>query len=149
MNLVAAIGNLARAQSAEQLDAATLGPGLTEIFSTLVQASNEAGVTLEEAARKNLKKIFDRWPVDATPHDLFDNDYSPEERLPRKMTVDIYEQILSPGTPNQREYVLQRSQGIFIGDRVTDNILEPDDYRFHDVFHCPSVRDFETGGMLI
>jgi hypothetical protein len=30
---------------------------------------------------------------------------------------------------------LQRSSGIFIGDRVTDNIIEPDDYRFHDVFH--------------
>ena len=22
-----------------------------------------------------------------------------------------------------------------MGDRLTDNILEPDDYRFHDVFH--------------
>ena len=25
--------------------------------------------------------------------------------------------------------------GVFIGDPLTDNILDPDDYRFHDVFH--------------
>jgi NTP pyrophosphatase (non-canonical NTP hydrolase) len=135
MRLVSGIGNLAAAQSAGQLNSQTLGPGLSEIFATLPQASNEAGVTLEEAARQNLKKTFDRWPIDPKPRDLFDDGYSLEERLPRKMVIDVYEQILNRGTPTQKEYVLQRSNEIFIGDRVTDNILEPDDYRFHDVFH--------------
>jgi NTP pyrophosphatase (non-canonical NTP hydrolase) len=135
MRLVSGIGNLAAAQSAGQLNAQTLGPGLSEIFSALVQASTEAGVTLELAALQNLKKTFDRWPTDPKPHGLFDDGYSLEERLPRKMTIDIYEQIRNQGTPNQKEYVLQRSNNIFIGDRVTDNILDPDDYRFHDVFH--------------
>jgi MazG C-terminal domain len=32
-------------------------------------------------------------------------------------------------------YVFQQCNGINIGDRLTDNALEPDDYRFHDVFH--------------
>jgi NTP pyrophosphatase (non-canonical NTP hydrolase) len=112
MRLVSGIGNLAGAQSTGQLNAQTLGPGLSEIFSALVQASNEAGVTLEEAATQNLKKTFDRWPTDPKPRSLFDNEYSLEGRLPRKMTVDVYEQILNQGTPNQKEYVLQRSKGI-------------------------------------
>ena len=32
-------------------------------------------------------------------------------------------------------YVYQRCNGLNIGDRLTDNIMTPDDYRFHDVFH--------------
>ena len=32
-------------------------------------------------------------------------------------------------------YVYQRCNGIKIGDRLTDNRIEEDDYRFHDVFH--------------
>jgi NTP pyrophosphatase (non-canonical NTP hydrolase) len=135
MQLVSGIGNLAAAQFNQQLDAGTLGPGLANVFAALVQASNEAGVTLDQAARENLNKIFDRWPVDRKPHGLFDDKYSIEERLPRHMTVDIYERIINPGKTDERQYVLQRSNDIFIGDRVTDNILEPDDYRFHDIFH--------------
>ena len=30
---------------------------------------------------------------------------------------------------------MQRCNGLFIGDRLTDNIMMPDDYRFHDAFH--------------
>ena len=135
MRLVSGIGNLASAQSSGQLTAQTIGPGLSDIFSALVQASTEAGVTLDEAARQNLNKTFDRWPVDRTPHGLFDQTYDLEERLPRNMTIDIYKRILNKGKQNEKQYVLQRSNGIFIGDRVTDNILEPDDYRFHDIFH--------------
>ncbi len=32
-------------------------------------------------------------------------------------------------------YVFQRCNGINIGDRLTDNAMAADDYRFHDVFH--------------
>ena len=32
-------------------------------------------------------------------------------------------------------YVIQQCNGINIGDRLTDNKTEEDDYRFHDVFH--------------
>jgi MazG C-terminal domain len=31
--------------------------------------------------------------------------------------------------------VIQQLNGVNIGSRLTDNRLEPDDYRFHDVFH--------------
>src|SRR5258708_5446053 len=35
--------------------------------------------------------------------------------------------------------VVIRFNGVFIGDRLTDNSNEPDDYRFHDVFHLSYV----------
>src|SRR5207244_18990 len=31
--------------------------------------------------------------------------------------------------------ILLRSNGIGVGDRVTDNITDPDGYRYHDIFH--------------
>jgi hypothetical protein len=34
-----------------------------------------------------------------------------------------------------KTYVFQTCRGINIGDRLTDNRTEKDDYRFHDVFH--------------
>ena len=41
---------------------AALAGRLVAVFRTLLKAGNEAGVSLEEAAQFNLKKIFDRWP---------------------------------------------------------------------------------------
>lgn len=36
-------------------------------------------------------------------------------------------------------YVFQRCNGINIGDRLTDNAMTADDYRFQDVFHFAYV----------
>ncbi len=103
---------------------------LTQIVLRMVDAANEAGVHLEMAARKNLTKIVDRWPEIRTFAVDFDANYPPYERLPHGFTVDIYERKVKGST-----YVVQSSGGIYIGDRITDNIAEGDDYRFHDVFH--------------
>jgi len=56
---------------------------LIAIMRTLLQAANEAGVTLEAAAVKNLAKIFDRWPQERIYPKPFDSGAEPEERLPR------------------------------------------------------------------
>jgi len=103
---------------------------LARIFDALVTAANEAHVLLDDAAQKNLQKIFDRWPSTKIYPALFDDEYPPEEQLPRKLTIEISERNVS-----NRTYVIQKCNGILIGDRVTDNILSNDDYRFHDVFH--------------
>jgi NTP pyrophosphatase (non-canonical NTP hydrolase) len=104
---------------------------LGAILDLLVVAANEAGVTLDSAARMNLEKANDRWPTERKYPDLFDDEYSEEEKLPRFLSIDIYEREAT----NSKRYVLQRCNGLFIGDRLTDNIMRPDDYRFHDVFH--------------
>jgi NTP pyrophosphatase (non-canonical NTP hydrolase) len=103
---------------------------LTAITRYLIQAANETGVTLEAAAVKNLTKIFGRWPRERNYPALLDADAEPDEQLPRDLHVDIVERQVRGQT-----YVVQRCRGINIGDRLTDNASQPDDYRFHDVFH--------------
>jgi hypothetical protein len=49
--------------------------------------------------------------------------------------VEIFERVLDEGGPRERRYVLQRCNGVLIGDRLSDNVAHADDYRFHDVFH--------------
>ena len=107
---------------------------LIAITRTLIQAANEAGVTLEAAAVKNLAKIFDRWPSERVYREPLDANAEPEERLPRDLHFEIFERSVRGQT-----YVFQRSNGINIGDRLTDNAMTVDDYRFHDVFHFAYV----------
>lgn len=103
---------------------------LLGILRSLVQAANNAGVTLEAAAVKNLHKTQDRWPVKKNYPPLLDEKAEEPEKLPRTLTVEIFEREMKGKT-----YVFQRCNEINIGDRLTDNAMEPDDYRFHDVFH--------------
>jgi NTP pyrophosphatase (non-canonical NTP hydrolase) len=103
---------------------------LTEVMRCLIHAATEAGVTLEAAAVKNLHKIFDRWPSERIYPAPFDEGLAPEETLPRTMTIDVFERVV-----DGQAFVFQRSKGVNVGDRLTDNAAVPDDYRFHDVFH--------------
>jgi len=107
---------------------------LSAITRTLIQAANEAGVTLEAAAVKNLAKIGDRWPRERIYPPALDADALPEEQLPRNLTIEIFERQVRSQT-----FVFQRCNGINIGDRLTDNAMNADDYRFHDVFHYAHV----------
>ncbi|MET3993726.1 NTP pyrophosphatase (non-canonical NTP hydrolase) [Bradyrhizobium sp. S3.9.2] len=108
---------------------------LSSLFSELLEAANEAGVTLDHAASHNLEKTFDRWPIDKKYAALFDEGFPPEEQLPRALTVEIFERVLNQGEAKERRYVIQRCNGVLIGDRLTDNVAQEDDYRFHDAFH--------------
>lgn len=114
-----------------ETDAATARVPLSKVFALLVMAADEAGVLLETAAVRNLQKTIDRWPTAKVAPPLFDDDYPVEEQLPRSLAIDIFEREAKNG----KRYVVQRCNGIFIGDRLTDNIMKPDDYRFHDAFH--------------
>lgn len=107
---------------------------LVAIMRCLINAANDSGVTLEGAALKNLQKIFDRWPRERIYPPPSDEGMDAEEQLPRKMQIDVYER-----TVRGQVYVFQRSRGVYVGDRLTDNANEPDDYRFHDVFHYAYV----------
>lgn len=103
---------------------------LVAVMRMLVKAADEAGVTLEQAAEQNLKKIFDRWPARKVYPPPLDREALRSERLPRTLTIDIFERKV-----RGQVYVFQQCNGVNIGDRLTDNAREPDDYRFHDVFH--------------
>ena len=115
-------------------DREALAGRLVAVMRRLIQAANESGVTIEAAAVKNLHKIFDRWPRERIYPAPTDAALDPEEQLPRRMAIDVYERTVRGQT-----FVYQRSSGVYVGDRLTDNALEPDDYRFHDVFHYAYV----------
>lgn len=136
LELAAQIGLLIADQSAKELfrDQARLRPRLLAIMDKLVRAANEAGVTLEAAAIKNLAKIFDRWPIQKEYPPFFDESAPLEEQLPRNLQIDIFERAVGG-----KHYVFQTCNGLNIGDRLTDNAMTPDDYRFHDVFHYAYV----------
>ena len=85
---------------------------------------------LEDAATQNIAKREDRWPTKQKFPAPTDEGLHVDEQLPRKMRVLIYEREV-----NGTKYVFQKTGGVLLGDRLTDNHMPPDDYRFHDVFH--------------
>lgn len=126
---VGALMQYAKTSNATKMEIVS-SPLLQDILKLLVRVANEAGVTLADAAQANLRKIFDRWPLSKIYPPLFDDRNDSDEQLSRQLSMIICEQTVGGYT-----YVVQKCNGIKIGDRLTDNILEPDDYRFHDVFH--------------
>ncbi|WP_242187233.1 nucleoside triphosphate pyrophosphohydrolase family protein [Sphingomonas sp. CARO-RG-8B-R24-01] len=136
LSLAGQVGLLVNDQQTGQLsdNRAAFAGRLVPILRSILQAANEAGVTLEAAAIKNLAKIFDRWPHDRRYPEPFDAAAPADEQLPRTLTMDIFERKVG-----SKDYVFQRCNGINIGDRLTDNALYEDHYRFHDVFHLAHV----------
>lgn len=132
LKLASEVGQLLAEHDAGRLEgnAAAITGRLLAVMRMLIQAANEAGVSLGEAARANTAKIFDRWPQQRNFPALLDARFPPAEQLPRQLDIEIFEREVAG-----RLYVFQRCNGINIGDRLTDNIMTPDDYRFHDVFH--------------
>jgi hypothetical protein len=136
LQLAGDVGSLVSAHLAETPsdDRVAIAHHLVGIMRRLIQAATEAGVTLEAAAIKNLAKIFDRWPRERTYPEPIDALADADEQLPRQLTVDIFERAV-----RRQTFVFQRCNNINIGDRLTDNAVTPDDYRFHDVFHFAQV----------
>ena len=107
-----------------------LSADLVEIFRCLLIAADGADVSLDDAALRNVIKTMGRWPDNLAWEPLFDENFPPEEQLPRQMTMLFIERTVGGKT-----FVVQQWNGVNIGSRLTDNRNEPDDYRFHDVFH--------------
>lgn len=130
--LASAVGNLAgkALEQPDELDDEPIKAALQHVFKLLIDVSTEARASLEVAALKNNRKTADRWPTTKKYPELFDEHCEPFEKLPRYLEIDIVERDL-----NGNKYVYQSSGDINIGDRLTDNAAEDDDYRFHDVFH--------------
>ena len=105
---------------------------LARILRALVRAASSAGVSMTLVANNNLAKTRSRWPKKNRRVYLepFDKSFKKDEQLPRRIVMYFEEKRI-----NGKTYVFQQCRGINIGDRLTDNKMEKDDYRFHDVFH--------------
>ncbi len=93
-----------------------------------LQALQSACTPFSQIVQKNIDKTRGRF-LDPDPAILptFDSDFPDEERLPQHFEIKIAQR------KSGQSYL--QWNGVFIGDPLTDNILDPDGYRFHDVFH--------------
>jgi NTP pyrophosphatase (non-canonical NTP hydrolase) len=132
LRLASEAGDLAKrfAEGAYQHNVDALRGDLVKLLRPLTQAAIAEAVSLEEAAIHNMRKTEDRWPTDRRFPIPKDEGLHIDEQLPRNMRVLIYERKV-----NGTKFVFQKLGGVLVGDRLTDNHLPPDDYRFHDVFH--------------
>jgi NTP pyrophosphatase (non-canonical NTP hydrolase) len=104
---------------------------LGQLFAVLGLVCASFLLKLEDVARANLLKIHGRWPGPSKNYSpAFDDTFFAHEQLPRNLPIEFVERGMQDST-----YVVQRLYGVHIGDRLTDNSDEADDYRFHDVFH--------------
>lgn len=113
-------------QKTDNVAASQLGT----IWRALLRVASSVHVDLTDAARKNIEKAESRWPPVREFVPLFDDGFDEEEQLPRTLNVE-FRQLDRGG----KLVVLLRCNGLNLGDRLTDNIDEPDFYRFHDIFH--------------
>jgi hypothetical protein len=101
---------------------------LREFADQYLQALQAARVTFSRVVHKNIEKACGRFlDPDSSSLPNFDQDFSEEERLPQHFEIKI--------TQRKSGQSYLQWDGVFIGDPLTDNILDPDGYRFHDVFH--------------
>ncbi len=93
-----------------------------------LQAAQTASIPFDEVVRTNAEKARGRFlepDFDTLP--TFDSQFPREERLPDEFEISFTQR------ENGQSYL--QLNGVFIGDPLTDNIGEIDNYRFHDVFH--------------
>ncbi len=100
------------------------------VWCVLRAAARDTGVELEVAAENNLRKVRSRWPSVREYASLFDEGALEEEQLPRKLEIEFRER-----SQGEQRIVILRCNGINFGNRLTDNIADPDGYRYHDIFH--------------
>jgi NTP pyrophosphatase (non-canonical NTP hydrolase) len=132
LRLAGEAGDLAKrfAEGAYRHNVDALRGDLVKLLRPLMRAANAEAVSLEEAALHNMDKTEDRWPTNRQFQIPKDEGLHIDEQLPRKMRILIYEREV-----NGTKFVFQKMGSVLVGDRLTDNHLPPDDYRFHDVFH--------------
>jgi NTP pyrophosphatase (non-canonical NTP hydrolase) len=129
--LEGALGALGQAAAA-LLSIDAKGAPATQVLKNFsaryVCALQAAGVTFSEVARQNLKKVRGRFILpDLGTLPMFDDKFEREEQLPWQFEIRI--------TQRKSGQSYLQWNGVFVGDPLTDNILDRDGYRFHDVFH--------------
>lgn len=101
---------------------------LREFSDCYLQALQAARVSFPKIVRMNIMKARGRFiKPDPSILPTFDSDFLVEERLPLHFEIKI--------TQRKNGQCYLQWNGVFIGAPLTDNILDPDGYRFHDVFH--------------
>ncbi|EIK43216.1 hypothetical protein O59_004009 [Cellvibrio sp. BR] len=101
---------------------------MIEFARLYIRAIQSINLSFAKIVKGNLIKALGRFSIpEARFLPDFDSQFSEEEQLPRKFEIYI--------TQRKSGQSYLRWNGVFIGQPLTDNIRDPDGYRFHDVFH--------------
>ena len=101
---------------------------LHRFSESYLQALQASKVSFSKVTRMNIEKTRGRFlDPDVSTLPTFDSDFPDEERLPQHFEIKV--------TQRKSGQCYLQWNGVFIGAPLTDNILDPDGYRFHDVFH--------------
>lgn len=122
------LGEAAAALLPLKLDTPNAKEILRSFVGSYLKGLQAAKMTFGQVAEYNVAKTVGRFMEPDRAHlPTFDLDYEEEERIPS------YFEIVITQRKSGKSYL--RWNGVFIGDPLTDNILDEDGYRFHDVFH--------------
>ena len=100
---------------------------LCRFFRCFVVAATAMHVDLRQIAQRNERKVLGRFlPTGVAALPDFDSSFPQDEQLPRYFEIELLQ---------RNGQARLRWNGVFIGDTLTDNVHDPDGYRFHDVFH--------------
>lgn len=101
---------------------------LNEFAVSYLSAVRAAKLSLEKIAEENIRKTHGAFIAPSAGSLIdFDSSFEPDEQLPRQFKIRVRQR------GGGRSYL--QWNGVFIGDPLTDNIVDSDGYRFHDVFH--------------
>ena len=101
---------------------------LCSFADSYLQALQAADVCFSKVVRMNIEKTCGRFlDPETSVLPTFDSEFPDEERLPLHFEINV--------TQRKSGQSYLQWNDVFIGDPLTDNILDSDGYRFHDVFH--------------
>lgn len=105
-----------------------------QLLGILSMLAAKFHLELAHIALWNMEKIQSRWPEKFIYSELFDSKALVAEQLPRIFSIKFISRKIG-----NREFVVQQLHGVNIGDPLTDNRMDGDDYRYHDVFHLAYI----------
>ena len=102
---------------------------LGESFCAAVSAFE---VSLEEVVEGNLLKVRGAFlPLQLAELPEFDREFDLDEQLPDEFKFHVVQRASGKAHMSLN--------GVFVGDPLLDNVVQPDGYRFHDVFHLANA----------
>ncbi len=96
-----------------------------DVLWYLAAVASSLHINLASAAEYNLEKTHNYFIGKSKKY--FDSSFPKSQQLPRKMVV----QFMPAGLGRVQIAI----DGEAIGDKLDDNVMTPDGYRYHDVFH--------------
>ena len=93
---------------------------------------------LNKVAQDNLKKTKERWNKSKKKRKLYDEGLSLKQQLPRVFSYKFYQLKNDKSKVRIKDTKTNKD----VGDLLTDNSYEEDNYRYHDVMHMTFMAHF-------